>query len=43
MISALEDLSLAKLWVVYPGNKTYLLHERVEAMPFNRIPAQWHY
>lgn len=37
MRAALEDLSLDGLWVVYPGEKTYRLHERVETLPLARL------
>ncbi len=39
MRAALEDLSLDRLWVVYPGEKTYRLHERVEAIPLGQVAA----
>ena len=34
---ALEDLSLDRLWVVYPGEKIYKLHQRVEAIPLAQL------
>jgi len=30
---ALEDLELNRAWVVYPGEKRYALHDRVEVVP----------
>ncbi len=33
MHTALSDLSLERLWVIYPGHRQYPLHERVEALP----------
>ncbi|MDD5306111.1 MAG: ATP-binding protein [Deltaproteobacteria bacterium] len=37
MHMALTDLSLDKLWVLYPGEKRYALHERVEVLPLARV------
>jgi predicted AAA+ superfamily ATPase len=37
MRSALEDLRLDRLWVVYPGDKAFPLGERVEALPLRRV------
>lgn len=34
MRHALADLKLDLLWVVYPGNRSYALHDRAFAMPF---------
>lgn len=34
MRSALVDLRLDKLWVIYPGERRYGLHERVTVLPF---------
>lgn len=31
--NSLEDLSLEKVWIVYPGSRRLQLHERVEALP----------
>ena len=37
---ALEDLDLEKVTVIYPGNKRYSLHKKVEVVPFNEtIPC----
>ncbi len=30
---ALEDLNLRHLWVVYPGNQPYQLHDKITALP----------
>jgi uncharacterized protein len=30
---ALGDLKLDKLWIVYPGTRRYMLHDKVEAVP----------
>lgn len=37
MQSAVSDLKLSHLWVIYPGEKTYPLTPNVTAAP--RIPA----
>jgi predicted AAA+ superfamily ATPase len=33
MHTAMRDLGLEKLWVVYPGSDRYILHEKIEAVP----------
>ncbi len=43
MVSALSSLQLEKLWVVYPGKTRYPLHEKVEVLPLQNIPAHWVY
>jgi predicted AAA+ superfamily ATPase len=43
MRSALTDLGLEKLWIIYPGDQRYALHERVEVLPLNEVPARWTY
>ncbi len=37
MRSCIKDLSLEKLFVVYPGNKKYSLSDKIEAVPINSI------
>jgi len=40
----LEDLSLEKLWVVYPGDEGYALHDRTSVLPVAGIAglaAHW--
>lgn len=37
MHSALADLKLEKIWVIYPGDTIYSLDERIEACPLTRI------
>jgi hypothetical protein len=34
MVSALEDLSLDRLFVIYPGDQRFPLHERIDAVGF---------
>ncbi len=43
MQSAVADLTLAHLWVVYPGQKTYRLAPKVSALPIESVPLQWEY
>lgn len=43
MLSALTTLNLAKLWVIYPGNVKYPIHERVEVVPLCDISGYWEY
>lgn len=34
---ALQDLRLDHLWIIYPGNEKYSLHERVDATPLEAV------
>jgi len=34
---ALRDLKLNRLWVIYPGSRSYPLHERVQALPLTGV------
>lgn len=43
MASALQDLDLKHLWVVYPGDRTYPLSDRVTALPITAIASEWQY
>ncbi len=36
--TALDELSLAHLWIVYPGKKTYPLNKKTTALAFDDIP-----
>ncbi len=38
MHTALADLSLEHLYVLYPGAEQYALHERITALPLRHIP-----
>jgi len=38
MQSALDDLHLEHLWVVYPGEQEYSLHDRISVIPVDSIP-----
>jgi uncharacterized protein len=43
MASAVEDLDLAHLWVVYPGDRAYPLAEGVSTLPLANIGDGWSY
>ena len=37
MRSAIDELSLEHLWVVYPGNKKYVLDKKITVLPISDI------
>jgi predicted AAA+ superfamily ATPase len=37
---ALGDLGLERAWIVYPGRESYLVHERIEAIPLESLVAR---
>ena len=39
MRSAIEDLNLAHLWVVYPGSEEYAIDDSITALPATEIPT----
>jgi predicted AAA+ superfamily ATPase len=43
MASALQDLTLAHLWVLYPGDRTYSLAPNVTVLPLAETPNRWVY
>lgn len=43
MASAIKDLGLARLWVVYPGDRTYELATNVTALPLVAVSDPWQY
>lgn len=43
MNTALSDLSLERLWVVYPGNKSYSLTKKVSVLSVREIASTWKY
>ena len=43
MKSAISDLELEHLWVVYPGERAYPLSNRTTTMPLAAIPPEWQY
>ena len=34
---ALQDLKLDRLWIVYPGDRSYPLRDEVEALPLRAV------
>jgi hypothetical protein len=40
--SALTELNLAHLWVVYPGDKTYSLEKKITAVGLNNLEKAFH-
>jgi hypothetical protein len=40
---ALEDLDLAHLWVVYPGQSKYRVSDKITVLPLSAIPDPWSY
>ena len=43
MKTALNDLALERLWVVYPGNKSYSLSKQVSVLSIREIASTWKY
>jgi predicted AAA+ superfamily ATPase len=43
MQSALEDLGLAHLWVIYPGSRKYRLADKITVLPLSSISDPWTY
>ncbi len=43
MASALKDLDLDHLWVLYPGDQVYPLAPHVSTLPIGDIKDEWHY
>jgi hypothetical protein len=41
--SALKDLNLKKMWIIYPGNKRYFVDKKVEVLPLSEIQEHWEY
>jgi len=39
MRTALEDLGLERIWVVYPGSKQYALDDSIDVVPLTAIPT----
>lgn len=39
MHSALNDLNLHHLWVIYPGEQSYPAHEKITMLPKTEIPT----
>jgi predicted AAA+ superfamily ATPase len=43
MSSALKDLGLAHLWILYPGDRVYSLASNVTALPLSAVENTWRY
>lgn len=43
MLSALSDLQLEKLWVIYPGKESYHLDKKIHVLSVYDIPVPWVY
>ena len=43
MHSAINDLNLSHLWIIYPGNQSYKLNEKITVMPIDTIGESWKY
>ncbi len=41
MISAIANLELDHLWVVYPGKTKYRLDHQITVLPLEQIPVRW--
>ena len=38
MHTAIQDLSLEHLWVIYPGHEEYPLDDKISVLPINSLP-----
>lgn len=43
MTNALEDLDLAHLWVLYPGDRAYPLADKASTLPLESVVGSWPY
>jgi hypothetical protein len=43
MKTAVEDLGLERLWVVYSGKAAYPLSEKIRVLPLADLPDTWNY
>jgi hypothetical protein len=43
MKTAVEDLELERLWVVYPGKAAYPLTEKIQVIPLAAVRATWNF
>jgi predicted AAA+ superfamily ATPase len=43
MTIAIDDLQLAHLWVIYPGDKRYSLHPKITVLPLAQVGNEWNY
>ena len=37
MLTALQDLGLERLWVVYPGDQEYAIDDRISVVPISGL------
>ncbi len=43
MASAIKDLRLSHLWILYPGDRVYPLAKGASTLPLTNIPSSWKY
>ena len=43
MKTAMDDLQLTGLWVVYPGKSSYALAKHIQVLPLSEIGITWNY
>jgi predicted AAA+ superfamily ATPase len=43
MKSAMKDLELSHLWVLYPGDRVYPIDRQISALPIGKIKDKWEY
>jgi uncharacterized protein len=43
MQTAMDDLQLASLWVVYPGKTAYALAKNIQVLPLSEVDITWDY
>jgi uncharacterized protein len=43
MRTAIEDLQLAGLWVIYPGKSSYALAKNIQVLPLSELGTIWNY
>jgi len=43
MQSAIADLDLSHLWIIYPGKQKYKIADNITAFPLERINSEWEY
>lgn len=43
MKSAVNDLELSRLWIIYPGEKSYALTPQISTLPITELKDAWNY
>ena len=43
IVNVVNDLDLSHLWVVYPGDQTYQLDNKITVIPLRNVEVPWHY